>query len=345
MAKGTQKQLEECLFKHFQEIRNNEILMQDVLQLDNTAQETEEAGPSLPTSGHKNNNFNEAETHRQENAGPSVAELASSVQNLTEIVMGLTKAQEHSGFGECNNAMRKWIHSQLSSSSSLETSDASDSDSPASVSSHDNAPSHHESALASVNKASHDHCEVNKHGCRGSRLNSSLSPPLPRKVTSVHNSRSSHHALSQDGRRSKAYVYDLSAEDEHIPEGLPTLSLQTLKQIRAHEFINFNSLSSTLFCPDSDDTYDLRYKIDFSQKKGFSLTPGNPARHSVCNLSSFLEAWNSFLKETLYLYPEMLDEMLGYQKLLCELAGRYKTVAWLAYDKEHRQACAINHNL
>ena len=39
--------------------------------------------------------------------------------------------------------------------------------------------------------------------------------------------------------------------------------------------------------------------------------------------------------------------MLGYQKLICELAGRYKTVAWLAYDncKEHRQACAINHNL
>ena len=141
-----------------------------------------------------------------------------------------------------------------------------------------------------------------------------------------------------------ADVYDLSDDDEHTPEGLPTLPLQTLKQIRAREFINFNSLlSSTLFSPDSDNTDDLRYKIDFSRKKGFSLKASNPARRSVCDLSSFMEAWNSFLKATLYFYPEMLDEMLGYQKLICELAARYKPVAWLAYDKEHRQACAINY--
>ena len=57
--KGTQKQLAEHLFKHFQEIRNNEILTQDAMQFDNTAQETEEAGPSLPTSEHENSNVND----------------------------------------------------------------------------------------------------------------------------------------------------------------------------------------------------------------------------------------------------------------------------------------------
>ena len=141
-------------------------------------------------------------------------------------------------------------------------------------------------------------------------------------------------------------MYDLSDEEEHIPEDLPTLPLQNLKQIRAREFINFNSLlSSTLFSPHSDNMNDLRYKIDFSRNRGFSLKASNPARRSVYDLSSFMEAWNSFLKATLYFYLEMLDEMLGYQKLICELAARYKPVAWLAYDKEHRQACAINHNL
>ena len=120
-----------------QEIRNNEILTQDAMQLDNMAQETEEAGLSLPTSGHKNNNVNEAKSCEQQNAGPRAAELASSIQNLTEIVMGLTKAQGHSGSGECNNAKRKWTHSPSSSSSSPETSDASDSASPVSVSSND----------------------------------------------------------------------------------------------------------------------------------------------------------------------------------------------------------------
>ena len=270
VAKGTQKQLAERLFKHFQEIRNNEILMQDATQLDKTAQETEEAGPSLPISGHENNNINEAGSREQQNAGPSVAELASSVQNLTEIVMGLTKAQGHSGSGERNNVKRKWTHSPSSSSSSPETSDASDSDSPVSVSSNDDNPSHPRSKSASVNKASHDRREENNHGRRGRQHNSPQSPPLSKKATSMHNSRLSHHASSQDGRHSKAHVYDLSDEDEHIPEGLPTLPLQTLKQIRAREFINFNSLlSSTLFSPDSDNIDDLRYKIDFSRKKGF----------------------------------------------------------------------------
>ena len=62
VAKETQKQLAKRLIKHFQEIRNNEILAQDTTQLVNTAQETEETGPSLPTSGHENNNVNEAES-------------------------------------------------------------------------------------------------------------------------------------------------------------------------------------------------------------------------------------------------------------------------------------------
>ena len=146
---------------------------------------------------------------------------------------------------------------------------------------------------------------------------SSLGPPLSRKATSTHKSRSSHHASSQDGRRSKAHVYDLSDEDELIPEGLPTLPLQTLKQIRALELICFKLLlSSTLFSPDSDATDDLVCEIDFSRKKGFSLKASNPARRSVRNLSSFMEALNSFLKANLYFYPDMLDEMLGYQKLM-----------------------------
>ena len=161
VAKGTQKQLAERLFKHFQAIRNNEILAQDATQLDNTVQETEETGPSLPTSGHENINVNEAESREQQNAGPSVAELASSVQNLTEIVMGLTKAQGHSGSGECSKAKRKRTHSPASSSSSPETSDASDSDSPVSVSSNDNNSGHPRSKSASVNKASRARCEEN----------------------------------------------------------------------------------------------------------------------------------------------------------------------------------------
>ena len=80
--------------------------------MDNTAQKTEEAGPSLPTFRNENNIVNQTETHRQQNADRSIAKLASSVQNLTEIVMGLTKAQKHSGSGEGNNAKRKETHNQ-----------------------------------------------------------------------------------------------------------------------------------------------------------------------------------------------------------------------------------------
>ena len=114
--------------------------------------------------------------------------------------------------------------------------------------------------------------KLSNYGHRGRRLNSSSSPPLSRKATSVHNSRSCHYASSQDGCRSKAHVYELSDEDDHIPEGLPTLPLQTLKQTRAREFINFDSLlSSTLFSPGSDDRDNLRYKLTFLERKVFQI--------------------------------------------------------------------------
>ena len=81
--------------------------------------------------------------------------------------MGLIKAQEHSGLGECNSAKRKQTRSQSISSSLTETSDASDSNSPVSVSGNDdNAPSHLKSKSASVNKACLDCREMNNHGCQ-----------------------------------------------------------------------------------------------------------------------------------------------------------------------------------
>ena len=46
-----------------------------------------------------------------------------------------------------------------------------------------------------------------------------------------------------------------------------------------------------------------------------------------------------------FYHPDLLGQLLGYQKLIVELAGQYKSQAWLAYDWEHRQACALDISL
>ena len=98
-------------------------------------------------------------------------------------------------------------------------------------------------------------------------------------------------------------------------------------------------MSSTLFNPENDDSDNLKYDINFSNKKGLFLKASNPTKRKVCDLPSFMEAWNAFLKVTLYYHQDMLDELLGYQKLICDLAARYKPSAWLAYDKEQTGLC------
>ena len=126
---------------------------------------------------------------------------------------------------------------------------------------------------------------------------------------------------------------------------LPSISKSSLKKIRAHEFVNFDLLlSQSLNSPAYSDS-QVACIINFSGKTGLSLHASGPPKQTVVDLLSFLEAWNVYLQATLVHHPSMLNKLLGYQKIICQYAARYKPQAWLAYDKECQQACAVNKSL
>ena len=84
------------------------------------------------------------------------------------------------------------------------------------------------------------------------------------------------------------------------------------------------------------------YNIQVNGKKGTSVKADESSKLPVTDQTSCMKAWNMFLSATLIYHSDLLGQLLGYQRLIAELAGQYKSQAWLAYDWEHRQACALD---
>ena len=89
----------------------------------------------------------------------------------------------------------------------------------------------------------------------------------------------------------------------------------------------------------------VAYNIQFSSNKDISVKARDPTKPTVVDLVTFLEAWNIYLEASITFHPHLVSELLGYQKMICEYASQFKPQAWLAYDRAHRQACAVNQSL
>lgn len=62
----------------------------------------------------------------------------------------------------------------------------------------------------------------------------------------------------------------------------------------------------------------------------------------VCNLGSWLEAWNIFVAIRVQIAPKTVLELVKYQSTICQLFLAYSAAAALKYDKLFRQAAARN---
>ena len=126
---------------------------------------------------------------------------------------------------------------------------------------------------------------------------------------------------------------------------MPTIPKEILKKIKAREFISFDSLLTKTARNPKQNMGKVAYNIQVNSKKGISVKAGELLKLPVTDLTSYMKAWNMFLSATLIYHPDLLGQLLGHQKLIVKLAGQYKSQAWLAYDWEHRQACALDISL
>ena len=113
VTKGSQKQMAERLHNHFQTIRNNKLFNKDP--------------GSIAQEEHDDQTLLINPPRNRESTPPSVGELASSLQSLMELAMGLVNAWEKTDVEKEPQAKRRRTVTVSSSTSSLET-DRSESD-------------------------------------------------------------------------------------------------------------------------------------------------------------------------------------------------------------------------
>ena len=94
---------------------------------------------------------------------------------------------------------------------------------------------------------------------------------------------------------------------------------------------------SLLICPSK-----TTYEFDVSSKSKISLRATRLGEPQVTDFGSWLEAWNNFLRASLYYHPSLCDQMLKYQISMSEYAFKYRILQVLSFDVAVRRAIATN---
>ena len=114
-----------------------------------------------------------------------------------------------------------------------------------------------------------------------------------------------------------------------------------VNQIKRGEYISFDSL---LPAPAA-----LRVgSVDLSQGNqgtpALSLVPKDNTKR-VRDFSSWLTAWNTYIRIYTHFHPHMVHQLLYYQSMICKFATQYEFSAWYTYDTQFRHRIATNPTL
>ena len=85
--------------------------------------------------------------------------------------------------------------------------------------------------------------------------------------------------------------------------------------------------------------------VDPQDATTLALVPSQRKKRRIDGLSSWLEAWNVFLRSTLSLYPQLAPDLLAYQDQVCKFSRKFKASAWLMYDIAFQYTAASNTNM
>ena len=125
-------------------------------------------------------------------------------------------------------------------------------------------------------------------------------------------------------------------------DGLPPLSTKISKLIQNREYVNFSMLlPGSLYSSQPDQ---LKFEIQASQscEDTISMSTTRNNQHKITSFSAWLEAWNIFIRGTVYFHPKMAQELLAYQEAISNYARIYPFEAWSQYDHAFRLKMAMN---
>ena len=133
-----------------------------------------------------------------------------------------------------------------------------------------------------------------------------------------------------------------------LPSNLPPLSRQLHLAIKSKKYVDFNALlPQSLYDPASDTQEGFNFHLVPSKAgdNSISLTPKRRVSQRVINFSSWLEAWNIFVRVSVHYHPELAGDLLAYQDHICHFNKTYPFPAWHRYDIAFRMNMALDQTL
>ncbi len=132
----------------------------------------------------------------------------------------------------------------------------------------------------------------------------------------------------------------------------PAVPAKLRQRILRGEYIDFDcllpeSMFPARFGPNSAPAFTLRLSSDStSGTDGVVVAQPRPTtKRSVCNLSSWLEAWNIYAATVVSHHPQRAASLFAYQAIICQASVHAAPQAWLRYDSRFRALAAEDKTL
>lgn len=129
---------------------------------------------------------------------------------------------------------------------------------------------------------------------------------------------------------------------------LPPVPNTIRNKVEKGEYVDFAMLlqENMYPTPSDDPSYTLSVCPDpDSSSQGVLISQSKHKRRSISDLSSWLQAWNTYVLLMVHKEPHRALDLLSYQRFICEVSTRSPCSAWLLYDRKFRMAAAANPSL
>ena len=126
---------------------------------------------------------------------------------------------------------------------------------------------------------------------------------------------------------------------------LPPLPKKIRSKITKREYFDFNDLLTDNMYPhpsNASTQNNFTLSLDPQDANSLNFVPSQRKKRRIDGLSSWLEAWDVFLRSTLAQYPQFAPDLLAYQYQICKYSRKFKSSAWLMYDTAFRYIAASN---
>lgn len=122
---------------------------------------------------------------------------------------------------------------------------------------------------------------------------------------------------------------------------LPPLTPKIMKAMKDKEFIDLgNLLSKALYETAPHTSYSVQVNTGPDGDESVAMTPSRRSQGKIFNFSSWLEAWNVFIRGMVHFHPHLASELLAYQEHFCTLTRNYPFNACYKYDIAFRMNMA-----